>query len=217
MMRKLTASIVAVLMVAVANMAFGQADTLHWFVTAQIEQPNNPGSYIPGSTLEAVGAMWQLIRTTTAPGGTPSAPVYSGNGLTGGDTLLRYGWCGSNSEDPAEGNIDNQVTFASLSLNLTDRIYMRIWDRPSSGSGNLPTPFDYGSGNVGAYYYDVQVQLANAAGGTGNIYDYVIPSTGSIGANDWTFLASAVPEPGTMVLGLLGLGLVIGRRLIRRK
>jgi len=217
--------IVAIVVAAgllVGSVASAQ-DTLIWF-NAAVQNGPDAVTPVPGNPDNpAVGGLVQVIL---AAGAVPSAPTYSGDGLTGGDSLLEFCWVGHTSG--SDGIIADFETWANLGIVGADDVYVRVYDRPSGdAAGALPTAIDY-SGNaavvalynadfllagttVGTFYFDGPVQQANASPAGGNFYNYQIPTIGSGG---WTFLPSAViPEPGTWALaGLGGLAMLIFRR-----
>ena len=111
--RLLVVGIVAVLAVS----AFGQSE-LSWFTTTL--PANDPfGSALPGSVDGAVGALVQVVKTSTAVGGTTSPPEHlfpyrganpydpDSDGLTGGDTLAFFDWIGST--DGTDGSAEDAL------------------------------------------------------------------------------------------------------------
>ncbi|MFH0879390.1 MAG: PEP-CTERM sorting domain-containing protein [Lentisphaerota bacterium] len=217
-MRKIGLMIAVLALMGAVQMSFGAADNLNWYNGTNAsgfgaERPNQPGVYLPTDASSAVGAMYQIIKTSVAAGGTPNAPSASfgsGTGLTGGDAIVTWGWCGENFE--GDGVYSGAALWSSLGVIATDHIFIRVWDKPTSGSGNMPTAFDYGSGNIGGYYFNNPVIVLNQINIGPN--QYYAPGN-DIAATSWTFLASTVPEPGTIILGLLGLGAFGPRRYIK--
>ncbi len=184
-------------------------------------EETSPGSFVYKAAIDPIsglvvmsssadplaGALFQLIE---AAGAAPSAPTIAdfgiGTGLTGGDALNSFAWAG---KDDYGAGVIYELAGA---FSGTKQLYVRIWDRPTSGSGNMPNSFDYGGGLVGAYYYDTAVESFTGVSGSPSAADLdFTPPT----QNDWTFLA--IPEPTSVALGLLGLGVIVIRRRLMRK
>ena len=205
-MKKILVVMVACLVVVSAANA---QSYLNWYT---VNDPIGPdGSVLLNNAGDAtLGALAQLILCYNL----PSLPTtLSGNGLTGDNQLVDWTGCGFGGGDATfSGSYAMDTGVPPIAT--TNYVFVRVWDRPTSGSGNVPAAFDYGAGNVGAYYYDSDLSgtLVSSISAGGGFYNLVVPD---IAQGSWTFLA--VPEPGSMALGLIGLGVIlIRRRLIRR-
>jgi hypothetical protein len=205
-MKKLLAAIVVVGMGCVHA---GAQDTLIWFNANPYVSPTNAGTFIPTSILQSGGALVQLIRdggngVQNGPGG------FGTTGVTSDDTLINTWWAGGSGD--GDGFFSSSGTFTDLGLGTgSSSIYVRVWDRPTAGGGNIPDPFDYGGGFVGAYYFDSTVRLANADPAGGGFFNYQANDLSS--PSQWTFLA--IPEPGTLALAGIGLAAMLLR--LRRR
>jgi hypothetical protein len=195
------------LLVGIAMVMSADAQNfLNWFT---LSEPIGPG----GSTVSfdggnpSNGAMVQLILAYN----TASLPTLSGDGATGGNQVIDWTGCGFGAFDATFSQVYSMDT-GTPTLGTTNYVFVRIWDRPTSGSGNVPTSFDYGSGNVGAYYFDAPVAQISSLPNSGGLYDFQM---GSVVQGSWTLLA--IPEPTSMALGLLGLGVLAIRRRLMRK
>lgn len=195
----------------VAVQVFAQ-DALNWFTLSEVGQKGG-GLVAYNSGDITLGALVQLIRVT---GGVSSDPIYSGNGTQGNDVVIDWSGVGYGAFD---ATFNNQGTLGTgnvyPTLASSSSVYVRVWNLPTSGSGNLPTPQVYAAegGRSGAYYYQFSIaQISGLPSPGASIYNYEVPA---ITDASWTFLA--VPEPGSMALGLLGLGVILIRRRLMRK
>ena len=206
-MKKMLVSVVFGCLVFVAN-GFAQEDSLLWGNVEANDIIGPTGSVVAYSeTDSSVGVLVQLISTA----GVISAPTWTNNfGLSGDNELVVWSYVGW---DNGTASIAVSDTLANYGLTSSTSVFVRVWSLPTSGSGNVPTAIDYGSGNFGAYYFDSAVSVISTLSKSGSFYTL---DTGDIGEGSWTFLA-AVPEPGSMALGLLGLGVILIRRRMARK
>lgn len=195
---KRIALLVALATVALAGSSFGQADTLLWGNTVTSEQPLNNGWYLPTGGTSATGALVQVINKGAST--VTNAPNWAGNGLTGDDVLAAWSWYGKGGT--SLGLHSDYDTFANLNIGLASNIMVRVWDRPTSGAGALPTPIFYAGYGTGAFYWDCQIEGANANPIGGGFYNYTIPTITEQVGSSWTFMP--VPEPGTILLMLSG-------------
>ena len=185
---------------SVASLCYGQV-TIEWQnLSAAIGPDTN--AVMTGVDYTS-GALFQLIR---ASGGVDHGPTASdfgtGSGTSGGDAL--QGWTFA-ATFVGDGQMYRQETYPSLLF--TEYVYVRVWTLPSSGSGNL------NAAPSGMYYYDTMPVLVSTLPGGGvplYTYNFTAPTEDS-----WTFLA--IPEPTSMALGLLGLGVILIRRRLMRK
>ena len=192
----------------VVSMASFAQESLMWGNIAANPIVDPTGAQVVYSETDtSIGALVQLIYTSS---GSISSPTWSTNGLSGDNELVVWSCVGYGSGMAAIAMSD---TLANYGLGTSSSVFVRVWATPTSGSGNVPAAFDYGSGLVGAYYYDTSVSLISSLP---KMSDFYVLDTGDIGAGSWTFLA-AVPEPGSMALGLLGLGVILIRRRMARK
>lgn len=188
--------------VSVVSLCYGQV-TIEWQnLTSAIGPDSNPVLTAPAADY-TTGALFQLIRASGGVNHAPTAAGFgTGPGTTGGDAL--QGWTFA-TDFVGSGQVYRNETYGSLLS--TEYIFVRVWTLPSSGSGNL------NAAPSGMYYYDTAPVLVSTLPGGGvplYTYDFASPNSGS-----WTFLA--IPEPTSMALGLLGLGVIVIRRRLMRK
>jgi hypothetical protein len=201
--------VIVLLVIACAVGAWAQ--DLEYFPTGVVSNP--AGVVVMSGATENLGGLVQLIRTTAI----VEPPVWTGNGLGAGETLTQYTWFGSLGS--GDGLFYRAGSLASYQLGTSSSVYVRVYDRPTAGGGAMPTPFDYGSGNVGVYYRDSLLSVISTLPFDSFTTTYTF-DIGSItaavgGAQQWQFLA--IPEPTSMALGLLGLGVIVIRRRLMRK
>ena len=183
---------------------YSQLNDLTWFSSTDVIGPD--GSTVPASPGdESSGALAQLITSTS---GSISAPdVTDPYGVGSNNTFVDYTWCGRGAFDASFSGTGDYIV--DYGLAATDYVFVRIWNQPTTGSGQIPPSTDFGGGNVGWYYTDSAIgQIQNLPlTATGRELD-----VGSITQGDWTF----IPEPGTIALSLLGLGVLITRRFVKK-
>jgi hypothetical protein len=191
---------VLVICLIVVSVGYCQ-ESLNWYT---LSEPVGPGgSTVPYNSGDiSLGAMVQLIE------GTQVAPIASGNGVAAPDSLVAWSGCGYGAFDATFNVVD---TLANYGLTTTDSIYVRVWDRVTSGGGNLPTAQFYAGYGWGAMYYQYTPAVISSLPKSGDEDQYEVPA---ITSGSWSFLA--IPEPGTIALGLLGLGALITRRFLRK-
>jgi hypothetical protein len=197
--------IVSILWCAIASMVSAQQN-IEWFNSGSPTPAIDPtGSAIVSGADGTSGALFQLIKAAAGVSHAPtSADFGTGYGVQGGDEFV--GWTFANSSF-GNGIAYAKETYQSLAAAGTDYIYVRIWTLPSSGSGNLNVAPD------GMYYFDTPTVQVNTLPYDGTFYaDAFTPPDQS---SSWTFLA--IPEPSTMALGLLGFGMVMVRRFMKKK
>lgn len=153
------------------------------------------------------GALFQLIQAAGASPIAPTAEFGGGTGVTSDDVLNMWAWAGKG--DYGDGLVYEKAD----NFSGTRSFYVRIWDQPTSGRGNMPNAFHYGSGQDGGYYYDTAIQTFAGTAGSPSIANFAF--TPPTEFSDWTFLP--IPEPGSMALGLIGLGVILIRRRLMRK
>lgn len=193
-----------VLLVIMLAVGAGAQD-LNWAVYTPAT--NAQGTVVMSGLTENLGGMVQLIRSTAA-----TTPVWVGSGLGGSETLVQAIWFGQGGT--SAGLFDTANSLAAYGLGLSSSVYVRVYDRPTSGSGNMPTPYDYGGGNIGVYYYQTTLAQISTLPYDAILTTYTL-DVGTIAQGSWTFLA--IPEPTSMALGLLGLGVIVIRRRLMRK
>jgi hypothetical protein len=159
-----------------------------------------------GATL-AANALVQLIVTTITPsGGTPPLLTPGGNGVSTGETLAQF--VASAAGGLISGTVGD-ITALPGGAGQNTVLYVRVFELPGTGSGNIPLPiFDSGVGLHGWWYADQEVVaiVPDLGPGGSPVYNYLFDTTQS----DWRFVQ--LPEPGSLVLAGLGL-LLLGRRL----
>jgi hypothetical protein len=198
--------VIAIALLVVACAVGAGAQDLNWY--SAVPATNVQGSTVMSGMTEGLGGMVQLIRTTAI----VAPPVWTGNGLDATETLTSRTWFGA--AGVFAGLFDTGNSLAAYSLGTSSSVYVRVYDRPTSGAGAMPTAFDYGSGFVGVYYRDTALSLISTLPYDSFTTTYSL-DVGTIGAGSWTFLA--IPEPGSMALGLIGLGVILIRRRFVRK
>ena len=197
-------AVVCVLFCAATGVVNAQIN-LEWYNSGAPDSAIGPdGNPIVSGATGTSGALFQLI---IASGGVIHAPTAAdfgtGTGVTGGDTLA--GWTFADSAW-GSGVAYAKDTYLALAAAGTDNVYLRIWTLPSSGAGNL------NAASSGMSYFDSPTALVSGLPYDGTFYSLSFtPPT----SESWTFLA--VPEPGSMALGLLGLGVILIRRRLMRK
>lgn len=199
-MRKLIATLVVG---ALPLMVFGQA-TVTWFTsTPMLDYQTNAVQSSFADPLS--GCLVQLIRTV---GTSKVSPVTSGDGVSGTDVLVAWTYCSNGSTPGTFAEFQNLG--GANPLSSSSNMYVRVWDRPTSGSGALPAVRTIAGFGDGWMYVDGTVHTP-----TGADPDFFYDLGTINGSSAWTFLA--IPEPTSMALGLLGLGVIVIRRRLMRK
>jgi hypothetical protein len=193
------------LCVGISSVAFGQADLTWTIDNVPVDHFGN--DVTNNSTSVSLGALVQLVVCHNA----VISPTITGDGTSGDNVVIDYTGCGFDTFNGAFWATD---TLANYGLANTNFVFIRVWDQKTSGSGNIPDSTDYGSGNIGWYYVDSAAVLISSLpdGGAGH-YEFKIADISQ--ESSWTFLP--IPEPASMSLGLVGLGIILIRRKLMRK
>jgi len=172
------------------------------------------GSWLTHSTDNSIGVFVQLIRDVNNDGA--AAISGTGTGVSGDDVVYAVAWFGSDGQTvpPAYHGqwwnpTDGQTMIAGASEDGYS-FYARVWDAPAASWNGLSTAIDpsamYYQGPVWTYDNDTP----------GQYYDMAPTAEGTTAGFSLGYVTTSqvVPEPTTLMLGLVGLVLL---RLFRVK
>ncbi len=200
---------------AVVGMVLSAQADFFWQSSAYFYDSNGTsGSWLTHNTSSSIGVFVQLIRDVNNDGA--AAISGTGTGVSGDDVVYAVAWFGADgsSVPPAyHGQWWNPSTGPTITAGVTEdgySFYARVWDAPAASWNGLSTAIDpsamYYQGPVWTYDNDLP----------SSSYDMTPTAEGTTAGFSLGYVTTSqvVPEPTTLMLGLVGLVLL---RLFRVK
>ena len=152
-----------------------------------------------------------FLQLIYAPDGNIYAPTASGNGVTGGNLVMGVTWAGSGGIGARQGQYSSTV--AGETLAIGSKVFVRAWNTNSPDFTGVATQTNALIPSLGAnvYYGDSAPFLTTKDPGGAPAIDVFYLSASF--ATDQLL----VPEPGTIGLLLVGMGMLVASRRSRRE